>query len=132
MRNLVRGAIRAVALIVLAGGSLDVAVWLLDGNDPAADADIGIGLVPLGVIAVVPAAWAFLDARRHTTPVLRMSWGTAALAVGVVAMMRSLESVDDATFALLFVTACIAVSAWIGVALRGAWRTPRRIARPDA
>lgn len=54
-------------IIVLAFGSLRLAVWIWDGNDPAANADIGIGLVPIAVALLGSGLWGFIDGRRQSS-----------------------------------------------------------------
>lgn len=67
MKTFAAAALRTFVIILLAFLSLRLAVWILDGNDPAANADIGIGLVPIAVALLSSGFWGFIDGRRQSS-----------------------------------------------------------------
>lgn len=117
MRTLVGGALRAVVVIVLVVLSLRTAIWLVYGNDPSSDADIGIGLVPIAVAALVAAVWAYFDARRHTSSEVRGWWSVAAVLCGAAAALRSMDSVTDVILLGAFAVALVGLPAYGGSVL---------------
>lgn len=116
MTTLVGGALRAVVLVLLAVASLRVAVWLLDGNDPSSDADIGVGLVPIAVAVLVSGGWGYVDGRRHTASDVRGWWTIAALLCGVAAVIRSLDSVTDAVLLGVMAAVLVGLPAYVASA----------------
>ncbi|MFC6704671.1 hypothetical protein [Flexivirga alba] len=126
MRTLVGGALRAVVVIGSAVLSLRTVMWLVHGNDPSsdADADIGIGLVPIAVAALMAAGWAYADARRHTSSELRGWWAVAAELCGVAAALRSMDSVTDVILLGAFAVALVGLPAYVGSLLGRSHRSP--------
>jgi len=108
--------------MVLAVASLRLAVWLLDGNDPSSDADIGVGVVPLVVAAVVAFVWAVVDARRHSTAAAQRWWAAAAVLCGVAAAVRGMDSVGDAVLLGVVGLAVVGAPAYLGSVIGGVHR----------
>lgn len=122
MRTLIGGALRAVVVMVLAVALLRAAIWLLDGDDPAANADIGVGVVPLVVAAVVAFVWAFVDARRQTSAAAQRLWAVAAVVCGVAAAIRAMDSVGDAVLLGVVGLGIVGAPAYLGSVIGGAHR----------
>lgn len=120
------GAVRGVVLIALSVLSLKLAVWLVDGSDPSSDADIGIGLVPIGVAALVALIWAFVDARRHPSRVVGALWVSAAALCGLAIFVRALDSIGDAVLLGCFAAAGIAGCAGLGALISASCMSSRR------
>ncbi len=124
MRTLVGGALRAVVVIGLAVLSLRIVVWSVYGNDPSSDADIGIGLVPIALAALLAAGWAYVDARRHTSSEVRGWWAVAAVLCGVAAALRSMDSVTDVILLGAFAVALVGLPAYVGSVFGRSRRLP--------
>lgn len=115
MRTLIGGALRAVVVMALTVASLRLSVWLVDGNDPSADADIGIGLVPIGVAAVVCFVGSWFDARRGVAARVRLRWLVAAVVCTIAVMVRGLDDPAGALVVAVVVFALVEGSALAGV-----------------
>ena len=124
MRTLIGGALRAVVVAVLAVASLRLAVWLLDGNDPSSDADIGVGLVPIGMAALVSFVWSWIDARRNAAAQVRLCWLTAAVVCAVAVMLRGLDDVGDSLLVAGMFFVLVVVAALAGVMFGKAFGGP--------
>lgn len=124
MRTLIGGALRAVVVLVLAVASLRLAVWLLDGNDPSSDADIGIGLVPVGAAALTSFAWSWRDVRRNPAEQVRLRWLVAAVLCGVAVVLRGLDDPAGALLVAGLALVLVALSALAGVMFGRAFGAP--------
>lgn len=114
MKILLGGALRAIVLIVLSVVAVKLAVWVIYGNDPSSDADIGIGLLPIVIGALGSALWAFVDSRRHLPQQVLRTWGTAAVVVGAAAFIRSFDSIGDGVLVGCFVAGIVVAGAFVG------------------
>lgn len=105
-------------MIALAVAAYRLFERVVFGGDPAADADIGGGLVPVGVAVIVTLAWSFVDGKRSGARRAGTVWGVACGFAAVAAVVRSLaidaSDIGGLVAFVVLVALLLAVPAAIG------------------